>query len=193
MSLWNHNQKCKERQLPSTSFPYSLQNIHPNSLQGSEIIRPICRHMIHDRAYDISQGRIDESRIMPESSAKNVENGDIINAIRKLIERLDQYYQIECIKKGGSLTDIVLRELKEDHGIDLLKQEREEEEEEEEIKIKTDEVAEEIFHDVVSKDKKKLEKMLDNLSQEYDFSELAMEIKEIHILLRKQKRRLVII
>ena len=68
--------------------------------------------------------------------------------------------------------------MKEDHGIDLLKEEKEEEvEEEEKIKIKTDEVAEEIFHDVVLKDKKKLEKMLDNLSQEYDFSELAMEIK----------------
>ena len=32
---------------------------------------------------------------------------------------------------------------------------------------------------MISKDKKKLEKMLDSLSQEYDFSELAIEIKEL--------------
>ena len=53
---------------------------------------------------------------------KNENDGNIVDAIRKFIERLDQYYQIECIKKGGSLTDIVLRELKENHGIDLLKE-----------------------------------------------------------------------
>ena len=127
------------------------------------------RHMkIHDRPYIQGGSRI----YQPET--KNVD-GDIVNAIRKLIEKLDH-----IVKKGGSLTDIVLKELKEDHGIDLLKvNEEEEEEEEKEKKTYVDEVGEEIFHDVISKDKKKLEKMLDSLSQEYDFSELAIEIKEL--------------
>ena len=45
--------------------------------------------------------------------------------------------------------------MNEDHGIDLLKEEKEEGEEKKEgKKTYVDEVAEEIFHDVVSKDKK---------------------------------------
>ena len=70
------------------------------------------RHMkSHDRPYDISQGGNGESRNTSET--RNVHNdGDIVNAIRKLIERLDQYYHIKYIK-GGSLT---LKELNEDHG-----------------------------------------------------------------------------
>jgi hypothetical protein len=36
-----------------------------------------------------------------------------------------------------------------------------------------------VFHDVISKDKNKLEKMIDDLLQESKFSELAGEIKEL--------------
>ena len=99
---------------------------------------------IHDRPYDLNMQNIsqssngeDKSRIyqnMSDSRVKNVsckqKDGDIASAIRKLTERLDQYYKIEFWKKGGS--DIVLRELKENHGIDLLNKVNEEEKEEEE-------------------------------------------------------------
>ena len=81
------------------------------------------RHMkIHDRPYAEGDG---SRSYQNTTETKNVHNdGDIVNVIRKLIERLDQYYHIECIKKGRSLTDIV-KELKEDHGIYLLKEEKE--------------------------------------------------------------------
>ena len=97
---------------------------------------------------------------------------------------------------GMIKTKNVLKELKENHGIDLVVKVNNNEikgkEEEEETYV--DEVAEEIFHDDVSRDKKKLEEMLDNLSQEYDFSDLAMEIKNfsIPILIIKQIHGIVL-
>ena len=90
-------------------------------------------------------------------------------------------YTIECQnKKGGSLTGNALRELKQNHGIDLLYNKvNEMEEEKEEEEREDDNVEEEIFLDVIKRDAEKLGELINELSQHSKFTDKAMKINTL--------------
>lgn len=157
-SLWNHKKKCKQRQLP-----LQIRNPSPNSLQESGPLQ----------TFKSEEERLNNLEVRSDDIDDIIDKG-VVKMKEKIWNYLAECHDVdEKERKGGSVTMNEQKESNEKEDEDS--NEKEDEEEEKNV----DEVAEEIFHEVISKDKKKLEKMIDNLSQEYDFSELAMEIKEL--------------
>ena len=148
---------------------YCNDRLHiPNPSEDSEImksIRPLFQSEIRRKPF-IQKSYSSQNLNGEEDRLERLEvlNGDIDYIIEQSVEKMkeeiwncmaESHEFEEKERKGGSLTEIALRELKENHGIDLLYNkvnEMKEAKEEEETYV--DEVAEEIFREVVSKDKK---------------------------------------
>ena len=168
-SLWNHKQRCKGN--VSTSWN-DTNNVRSQPTPQSMVWRSV-------PPPDLKRNSNEEKLLSLEVLA-----GDIDDCIDKRVMKMKYDIWNKIVEhhglgeKGGSL-GLEDEESKE-------KDEKEEKEVDRAKETGERDIKEEVFHDVIIKDKNKLEKMINEL-QESKFSEQAGEIKDLLVNFIKEK------